>query len=90
MFRFAKNATAAIALTGLVISQPAFATRSSEALPAPGAQVSVPMARVGTPIGRSQDLAGVPAVGIVIGLIVVIGGLVIILDDNKNHNKSPG
>lgn len=89
MFRFAKNAAAALALTGLVLSQPAMAVRSSESLPAPGAKVSG-VARVGAPVGQTEKLTGVPTLGVLIALLVAAGVIVIVLSDNKNHHRSPG
>ena len=89
MFRIAKNAAAALALTGLVLSQPAMAVRSSESLPAQGAKVSGAV-RLGSPASKSEELAGVPAVGLIIAGLVVIAAIVIIAKDNKDKNKSPG
>jgi len=89
MFRIAKNAAAALALTGLVLSQPAMAVRSSESLPAQGAKVSGAV-RLGTPVRNSEDVAGVPVVGLLIAGLVVIATIAIIASDNKNKNKSPG
>jgi hypothetical protein len=89
MFRIAKNAAAALALTGLVLSQPAMAVRSSDSLPAQGAKVSGAI-RLGTPVNKSEELAGVPAVGLIIAGLVVIAAIVIVAKDNKDKNKSPG
>jgi hypothetical protein len=89
MFRIAKNAAAALALTGLVLSQPALAVRSSESLPAPGAKV-MGAARVGTPVSKSEDVTGVPALGLIIAGVVVLATVLIIANDNKDKNKSPG
>ena len=88
MFRFAKNATAALALTGLVLSQPALAVRSSESLPAPGAKMTKAK-RIGSPVGASDQFAAIPVIGWVIGGIIIIGTIIIIADDN-NNNDSPG
>lgn len=88
MFRIAKNTAAALALSGLVLSQPAMAVRSSESLPAPGAKVL--SGRVGSPVTNSEDLVGVPPVALIIAGLVVIGAIVIIAKDNKDKNKSPG
>jgi hypothetical protein len=90
MFRIAKNAMAAIALAGLVVAQPAMAVRSSDSLPAPGAKVSGVASRVGTPVGQSEQLHGIPTFGWLIALLIAAGALIIILDDNKNHHHSPG
>jgi hypothetical protein len=89
MFRIAKNAMAAIALTGLVLSQPAMAVRSSESLPAPGAKVLALGNRAGTPIKKSEDFVGVPIIAIVIAGAVVLATILIIAKD-KHGNKSPG
>ena len=89
MFRFTKNAMAALALSGLVLSQPALAVRSSDALPAAGAKVAA-QARVGTPIGHSEQFAGGAALGWILGAVVAAAVLVIVVSDNKNHNRSPG
>jgi hypothetical protein len=85
MFRFAKNATAALALTGLVLSQPAMAVRSSESLPAMGAKVTS-VNRSGSPTRSSEDLT-MPVYGWVLGAFIVIGVIIIIATDN---NDSPG
>lgn len=89
MFRTVKNATAALALAGLVISQPALAVRSSDSLPAPGVQVSHVNSRVGTPVGQSEHVAGVSTIGWVLGLLIVVGTIAIVASDH-NHTKSPG
>jgi hypothetical protein len=89
MFRIAKNAAAALALTGLVLSQPALAVRSSESLPAQGAKVSGAV-RIGTPVKKSDDLVGVPAIGLIIAGLVVLAAVVIVAKDNQNDNVSPG
>jgi hypothetical protein len=86
MFRFTKNAAAALALTGLVLSQPAMAVRSSESLPAVGAKVTS-VNRAGSPARSSEDLRAVPVFGWVLGALVVIGVILIIANDN---NDSPG
>jgi hypothetical protein len=90
MFRIAKNASAAIALAGLVMSQPVMAVRSSESLPAPGAKISAVNSRVGTPVGQTEQLRGIPTFGWLIAFLIATGALIIILDDNKNHHRSPG
>jgi hypothetical protein len=89
MFRTVKNATAALALAGLAISQPALAVRSSDSLPAPGAQVSHVNSRVGTPVGHTEHVAGVSTFGWVLGLLIVAGTIAIVASDN-GHAKSPG
>jgi len=90
MFRIAKNAMAALALTGLVLSQPALAVRSSESLPAPGAKVSGMAGRVGSPIRKSDELVGVPFVAIAIAGAVILATILIVASDNKKKNESPG
>ena len=90
MFRFAKNAAAVIALSGLVLSQPAMAVRSSESLPAPGAKISSQVGRIGTPIGHAEHAAGVPAIGVVLGLLAASGLILLVVHGNNNHNRSPG
>lgn len=90
MFRFAKNATAALALTGLVLSQPAMAVRSSESLPSPGAKVSGVASRVGTPARKSDNFVGIPVFGLVIAGLVVVAATALAVSDKKNHNQSPG
>lgn len=90
MFRIAKNAAASLALAGLIMSSPAMAVRSSESLPAPGAKMSAMPARVGTSLGQSERVTGVPTFGWVIGGLIFIGALIIILDDNHHHHHSPG
>jgi len=89
MFRIAKNAMAALALTGLVLSQPALAVRSSESLPAPGAKVSG-VGRIGTPVRQSEEIVGIPVVGLILGGLILIGAFFLIIDDNNNNNQSPG
>ena len=80
MFRNLKNATASLALIGLVISQPAMAVRSSDSLPS--AKVSHVESRVGTPVGHVQD-------GWLIGGVIVAAVIAIIVSDH-HENKSPG
>lgn len=87
MLRLAKNATAALALAGLVLSQPALAVRSAESLPVPGAKVSA-VGRVGSPVRSSDQLVGVPIIAWIIVAGVLIATVVIVSND-KNH-KSPG
>ena len=90
MFRIAKNAAAALALSGLVLSQPAMAVRSSESLPAPGAKVMSIGSRVGTPTKNSDEFVGIPILALVIAGVVVLSTVLIVSKDNKNHNTSPG
>jgi len=90
MFRIAKNAMAALALTGLVLSQPALAVRSSESLPAPGAKVSGVVGRIGTPVRQSEEIAGIPTFGWLLAGLIFIGAIVIVANDNNNNNQSPG
>jgi hypothetical protein len=87
MFRFAKNATVAVALAGLVLAQPAMAVRSADALPAPGAKVMA-VGHVGSPVRSSEQLGGVPVIGWVIAGAVVIAVIAIVASDK--HKKSPG
>ena len=87
MFRNLKNATASLALIGLVISQPAMAVRSSDSLPS--AKVSHVESRVGTPVGHVQDVAGRPVYGWLIGGVIVAAVIAIIVSDH-HENKSPG
>jgi hypothetical protein len=89
MFRIAKNAMAALALTGLVLSQPALAVRSSESLPAPGMKMSG-VARVGSPVKKSESIVGIPLVAILITLGVIVTTIIIVKKDNNNGNQSPG
>jgi hypothetical protein len=89
MFRIAKNAAAALALTGLVLSQPALAVRSSESLPAQGAKVSGAV-RIGTPVKKSEDVVGGLGLGLIIAGVVVLSTILIVVKDNKNNNRSPG
>jgi hypothetical protein len=88
MFRFAKNASAALALAGLLLSQPAMAVRSAESLPAPGAKVSA-VGRVASPVRSSDQLVGVPIIAWVIAGAVIIATIAIVASD-KNNKKSPG
>lgn len=90
MFRIAKNAVAALALAGLVVSQPALAVRSSDSLPAPSAKVLGIGSRVGSPVKQSEDLVGIPIVALLIAAGVIIAVIVIAAKDNNNHNQSPG
>jgi hypothetical protein len=90
MFRFAKNSMAALALTGLVLSQPALAVRSFESLPAPGAKVSSVASRVGTPVGQSEEFVGIPALGLIIAALIAAGVIIVVAKDNKKDNRSPG
>lgn len=87
MIRLIKNAAAAIALTGLVLAQPAMAVRSSESLPAPGAKVTGVAARVGSPVGATDKLTGIPTFGWLLAALVAVGVIVIINNDNAD---SPG
>jgi len=89
MFRTIKNATASLALIGLVVSQPAFAVRSADSLPTASASVSHVDGRVGTPMGRVGDVAGHPAYGYVIAALIAAAVLAIVLSDH-HENKSPG
>ena len=89
MLRFIKNAMAAFALSGLVLSQPALAVRSADSLPGSGAKVAA-QARVGTPIGHSENFAGNVALGWILGAVIAATVLVVVVHDNKNHNRSPG
>jgi hypothetical protein len=86
MFRIAKSAAAALALTGLALSQPALAVRSSESLPAGGAKLTS-VNRAGSPVTKSEDLRAVPVFGWVLGALIVIGVIIVISSDN---NDSPG
>jgi hypothetical protein len=86
MFRIAKNAAAALALTGLALSQPALAVRSAESLPAAGAKVTS-VNRAGSPVTSSEDFRAIPVFGWVLGALIVIGVIIIIATDN---NDSPG
>jgi len=87
MFRTVKNITAAVALTGLAISQPALAVRSSDSLPSASATHAD---RVGTPVGRVQsDVAGHPAYGWLIGGVIAAAVIAIIISDH-HEDKSPG
>ena len=88
MFRFAKNAMAVLALTGLVLSQPALAVRSSESLPAAGAKVTN-VGRAGSPVSSNEQLAGIPTLGWVIGGLIIIGVIIIIATDNNDNPASP-
>ena len=88
MFRIAKNAMAALALTGLVLSQPAMAVRSSESLPVQGAKVSG-VARVGTPVRNSEGVVGGAMLGFIIAGVVVLSTVLIVSKDKKK-NQSPG
>jgi len=45
--------------------------------------------RVGTPMGRVQNVAGHPAYGYIIAALIAAAVLAIILSDH-HHNKSPG
>jgi hypothetical protein len=72
MFRLAKNAAAALALTGLVFSQAAGATAPN---------------RSASPSSRSGDLAGVGTMGALIALAVAVAVIVIVVDDNKNKHR---
>ena len=89
MFRIAKNAALAFALTGMVLSQPALAVRSSDSLPAPGVKVSSATTRVGSPVRKSEDIAGIPTIGLFITAALVLATALIISKDN-NENNSPG
>ena len=65
MLRFTKNAMAAFALSGLVLSQPALAVRSADSLPGPGAKVAA-QARVALGDEIAQAL-GARVVAVLIG-----------------------
>jgi hypothetical protein len=88
MFRFAKNATAFLALTGLVLSQPAMAVRSSESHPSVGAKVTS-VNRAGSPTRSNEDISGIPVFGWVLGTLIVIGVIIIIATDNSDGPTSP-
>jgi hypothetical protein len=90
MFRIAKNAMAALALSGLVLSQPALAVRSSDSLPSPGVKVSGAATRVGTPMTKSDGLVGIPVIGLVVAGGVIIATILIVAKDKKKSNQSPG
>ena len=87
MFRTVTHVSAALALWGLVLAQPALAGRSSDSLPVQGARVTAVNSRVGTPIGVSDHAAS--TVGSFVAGGIGIATLIIILTD-KHHNKSPG
>ncbi len=89
MFRTTKKVTASLVLIGLVMSQPAMAVRSADSLPSPGASIAHVNARVGTPMGRVQNVAGHPAYGYIIAALIAAATLAIILSDH-HHHKSPG
>jgi hypothetical protein len=82
MFRIAKNAAAALALTGLVLSQPALAGSSTS---------NAPASRNSSPAGSSEGLAGTSTIGLLLGLLVVAGFVAILADDNgkADHPASP-
>jgi len=65
------------------------AARSSDSLPAPGISVSHVNSRIGTPLGRHQDVAGAAAYGWIIAALIVVGVVAVVSSDN-NENKSPG
>ena len=88
MFRFAKNAAAALALSGLVLSQPALAVRSYESLPSASAKAGA-VDRVGS-ARTSESLVGVPTFGFVLAALIAAGVLIVVVSDNKNHHQSPG
>jgi len=90
MFRIAKNAAGALALTGLVLSQPALAVRSSESLPSVGAKVSGTVGRVASTTEKSEDFAGIPTIGLILGLAVLVAIIAVVASDNNNNNVSPG
>jgi hypothetical protein len=81
---------AALALSGLALSQPAMAVRSSESLPAPGAKVQGLGNRVGSPVKKSEEFVGIPIVALLIAGVVIISTIVIVAKDNNNSNQSPG
>lgn len=85
MFRIAKNAAGALALAGLVLSQPALAVRSSESLPASGARLSSDA----DSSGKSESLTGIATLGWVLALVVVAGVVLIIANDDNNNPVSP-
>lgn len=88
MIRIVRNAVCAVAAAGLVIAQPAMATRSAESLPAVGAKVAPAQGqRVGSKVRKAENITG----GFIIPLIVTIGVIGGILAMVGNHqNDSPG
>jgi len=85
MFRSVKNAAAVVAAFGLVLAQPAMATRSTESLPSATAKIDAK--RVGSKVTDSEQLQGLSWIAILIALGVAIGVLVQVSD---NQNDSPG
>lgn len=91
-----RNVAATLALAGLVLSQPAAAERSGESLPAPGAKVSLPQARVGSKVNKSEDIVG--TTGFIIAAIVGVSVVSLIVaatkgkheGDNNPDVQSPG
>jgi hypothetical protein len=90
MSRFVNKAAAVFALTGLVLSQPAFAVRSYESLPTTSANAAGHIGRVSSRVGSTEEVAGVPTIGILLALGIVIAAGVIIAGDSNHNNKSPG
>ncbi|MGZ3173743.1 MAG: hypothetical protein ACXWJC_11990 [Croceibacterium sp.] len=86
MLRLVKQALSSIAVASLLVAQPAFATRSADSLPAPGAKLgAVHNQRVGSPVGKAERMGG----GSYLAVAGLIGLLVLILATNSG-NKSPG
>ena len=76
MLSFTKNAIAVLALSGLVFSQPAFAAQSEAG-------------RTSSRTTHSERIAGGAALGWALGAVIAAAALVVIISDNKDHNRSP-
>jgi hypothetical protein len=72
MFRIAKNAMAAFALTGLVLSQPALAASAN---------------RSGSPVDRADGIAGASTISILLAALVVGAVVAIIADDDGSADR---
>ena len=85
-----RSALSAAAVAGLMLAQPAMATRSAQSLPAAGVKIgSVEgQGRIGSKVGESEDLRG----GFIIPLIAIVAIILGILaatsggDDDLPHS----
>lgn len=83
---FVKNATASLALAGLVLSQPALAAGPAHALPSSGATTKT--GRVSSGLGAHENIAGFPIVGVILALAITAAIIAVIASDSS-ESKSP-
>ena len=80
---------ASLSAATLVLAQPAAAaTRSASSLPQPGAKVEAVDARLGSPLGTSERIAGNTEVLMLLALIL-LGAAVIIFSGDDGPDPTP-